>query len=107
MRQLSFAFLEAEQYVVRTERAFGLGTKARRLEPVALRRIDPARNMARFYSLAIERDLFGRVVLVRQWGRLGTAGRTRLDEHEGEGEALSALVALKASKERRGYQPIA
>jgi predicted DNA-binding WGR domain protein len=28
--------------------------------------------VARFYSLMIERDLFGRVVLVRNWGRIGT-----------------------------------
>jgi predicted DNA-binding WGR domain protein len=62
--------------------------------------------MARFYSLEVEWDLFGRVVLVRRWGRLGTAGRTRLDEHKGEGEALAALVAMQAAKQRRGYRPI-
>ena len=47
------------------------------LSPVGLRRIDPARNMARFYSLDVERDLFNRVVLVRRWGRIGTAGKAR------------------------------
>ena len=77
------------------------------LESLALRRIDPARNMARFYCLAVERDLFGRVVLVRRWGRLGTAGRARLDEHRGEGEAMAALVALETAKQRRGYHPAA
>ena len=51
--------------------------------------------MARFYSLVVERDLFGRTVLVRRWGRLGTAGRTRLDEHKGEGEALATLAAMQ------------
>jgi len=30
-----------------------------------LRRADPDTNAARFYALMIERDLFGRVVLVR------------------------------------------
>jgi predicted DNA-binding WGR domain protein len=72
--------------------------------PVHLQRIDPGRNMARFYSMAVERDLFGHVVLVRRWGRLGTAGRTRMDEHPGEGEALAALASLQARKKRRGYQ---
>ena len=43
----------------------------------ALRRIDPVQNAARFYSMDVERDLFGRVVLVRRWGRLGTSTRTR------------------------------
>ena len=75
-----------------------------RRQPVHLQRIDPARNMARFYSMEVERDLFGRVVLVRRWGRLGTAGRTRLDEHRGEGEALAALASLQARKKRRGYR---
>lgn len=60
--------------------------------------------MARFYSMAVERDLFGRVVLVWRWGRIGTRGKTRLDEHAGEGEALAALVVLKTFKLRSGYQ---
>jgi predicted DNA-binding WGR domain protein len=59
--------------------------------------------MARFYSLDVERDLFGRVVLVRRWGRIGTAGKVRLDEYEGEGAALAALHALQQRKMRRGY----
>jgi predicted DNA-binding WGR domain protein len=69
-----------------------------------LQRINPARNMARFYSLSVEHDLFGCDVLVRQWGRLGTFGHVRLDEHGSEGAALAALSALKASKVRRGYR---
>jgi hypothetical protein len=50
---------------------------------------------------------FSRVVLVRRYGGLRTTGRTRLDEHKGEGKALAALMALEASKQRRGYRPIA
>ena len=69
----------------------------------SLQRIDPARHMARFYSLEVEQDLFGRVVVVRRWGRIGTAGRTRMDEHPDEGRAVAALVKLEASKQRRGY----
>jgi predicted DNA-binding WGR domain protein len=72
-----------------------------------MRKVDPSRNMARFYSLEVERDLFGRVILVRRWGRIGTAGKIRLDEHKGEGEALAALQALQAAKRRKGYQPLA
>jgi predicted DNA-binding WGR domain protein len=33
-----------------------------------LRRIDAARNMRRFYRLDMQPDLFGGVLLVRQWG---------------------------------------
>ena len=101
MRQLSFAFLRSGRHT--TELPASVAAPG---QPVTLRKVDPPRNMARFYSLEVERDLFGRIVLVRRWGRLGTAGRTRLDEHKGEGEALAALVALEASKQRRGYQPI-
>jgi predicted DNA-binding WGR domain protein len=49
--------------------------------------------------------LFGKAVLVRRWGRIGTAGRTRLDEHAGEGEAMTALMKMEKAKQRRGYQP--
>jgi predicted DNA-binding WGR domain protein len=69
----------------------------------SLRRIDRAQNAARFYSMAVERDLLGRVVLVRRWGRLGTFGKVRLDEHPDEGRALAALMAIEARKKRRGY----
>ncbi len=69
-----------------------------------MRRVDPARNMARFYSLDVERDLFGRVVLVRRWGRIGTAGKVRLDEYPEEEAALAAIAALERQKVRRGYR---
>lgn len=36
-----------------------------------LRRIDRARNMARFYALGVEPTLFGEFALVREWGRIG------------------------------------
>ena len=38
---------------------------------IALRRVDPDTNVARFYVLTLERDLFGNVVVTRQWGRAG------------------------------------
>jgi predicted DNA-binding WGR domain protein len=31
------------------------------------------------------------VVLVRRWGRIGTAGRTQMDEHHEEGRVFAAL----------------
>jgi len=38
-------------------------------------RVDPARNMLRFYTLTIQQDLFGGASLIRVWGRIGTRGR--------------------------------
>src|SRR5215218_3061496 len=105
MRQLFFAFLRAGQHtapgILKPREATGrLGA-----EDVVLRRIDPAKNMARFYSLEVEWDLLGRVVLDRRRGRIGTAGTAQLDEHVGEGEALADLQALQEAKRRKGYQP--
>ena len=71
---------------------------------LVLHRLEPERNVARFYTLMIERDLFGRTVLVRHWGRIGTRGRERTDEHASEAEA--ALEKLAAVKRRRGYQDL-
>jgi len=71
---------------------------------LSLRRVDPDTNVARFYALMIEHDLFGRVVLVRRWGRIGTRGRERSDPHENEAAAAEAMAKLAAAKRRRGYQ---
>ncbi len=59
-------------------------------------------SVARFYSLMIERDLFGRVVLVRNWGRIGTNGRELVEEFAGEIEAGLALEVVAQAKRRRG-----
>jgi predicted DNA-binding WGR domain protein len=40
----------------------------------------------------------------RRWGRLGKAGKTRVGEHLGEGEALAALQALQSAKRKKDYQ---
>jgi len=40
-----------------------------------LTRIDPARNMARFYTMALQPTLFGEWALLKEWGRIGSAGR--------------------------------
>ncbi|WP_026031296.1 WGR domain-containing protein, partial [Sinorhizobium meliloti] len=42
-------------------------------------RIDTTKNMARFYAMSIEPDLFGGSALVRRWGRIGTRGQERID----------------------------
>ena len=36
-----------------------------------LRRLDPARNMARFYLVDTHADLFGGVSVLREWDRIG------------------------------------
>lgn len=71
--------------------------------PLHLRRVDPARNMARFYALSIQPTLSGGASLVRNWGRIGTNGQTMIetfDEDVGAGEAFSRL---ERRKRKRGY----
>ena len=69
----------------------------------SLARIRPERNEWRYYRMDIWPDLFGRALLVRQWGRIGTEGRRRLDPHPDPGAALNALTKIMRSKRRRGY----
>jgi predicted DNA-binding WGR domain protein len=70
-------------------------------------RIDPACKAYRFYRLALCPDLFGGIALVREWGRLGSPGRRRLDLHPDEDAARRALERLVRSKCRRGYREAA
>jgi len=68
-----------------------------------MRRIDPARNMRRFYRLSVQPDLFGGATLVREWGRIGLCGQMMIESHPDEGGAITALMKLAAIKQRRGY----
>jgi predicted DNA-binding WGR domain protein len=47
------------------------------MSEAVVRRMDPGRNMARFYRMDIQADLFGEWCFVREWGRIGQAGQTR------------------------------
>jgi predicted DNA-binding WGR domain protein len=52
----------------------------------------------------IERDLFGTVRLVHNWGRIGTNGQELAEIFESENEA--APQALAQAKRRRGYRDL-
>jgi hypothetical protein len=54
----------------------------------------PGSNEWRYYRLAVWPDLFGRALLARQWGRIGTQGHVRLDPHPDAGAAINALARL-------------
>jgi predicted DNA-binding WGR domain protein len=58
---------------------------------LVLRRMNPEQGIRRFYGLMIERDLFGTVRLVRNWGRIGTKGQELVEIHADEVEAGLAL----------------
>ncbi len=73
---------------------------------LVLHRIDPGQSIRRFYSLMIERDLFGTVRLVRNWGRIGTKGQELVEVFPDEETAGLALEAIAQAKRRRGYQDL-
>ena len=73
-------------------------------EPVHLRRIDPAQNMRRFYSLSVQPTLFGGASLIRDWGRIGTRGQTMMETFDTADDADLAFDRLDRSKRRRGYR---
>ena len=68
-----------------------------------LRRIDPSRNMARFYELAVQPGLFGDVAVIRHWGRIGTGGQSRETWFPAEDEAARMAGSVLRQKTRRGY----
>ena len=78
--------------------------KPGRIQLLVLERVDPARNMARYYVLSVEPTLFGDAALVREWGRIGRPGRRRLDLYAMESEARVSLGDWFARKLKRGYR---
>jgi predicted DNA-binding WGR domain protein len=68
-----------------------------------IRRVDPSRNMRRFYRLDLQPDLFGGVLLLKEWGRIGTQGRIVAERFDEEAPALAALRRQAERKQRRGY----
>ncbi|WP_099509431.1 WGR domain-containing protein [Microvirga ossetica] len=73
---------------------------------LVLHRIDPEQGIRRFYALMIERDLFGIVRLVRNWGRIGTTGQELVEVFDDELRAGEALEAVARAKRRRGYRDL-
>ena len=67
-------------------------------------RVDPDRNMARFYTLAIEPTLFSTPRLLRRWGRIGTSGRTMVHHFDREEEAVTLFLALLRERRAHGYR---
>ena len=70
---------------------------------VHLERRDPARKMARFYTIRVIATLFGQCAVVREWGRIGSPGTVRSNWYDDERTAEAAVEKLARTKLRRGY----
>lgn len=71
---------------------------------VRLEKINPAERQMRFYVMNVTQTLFGEWCLIREWGRIGSAGGQRMVDYTGtKEEAETALGKLSVQKCRRGY----
>ena len=70
---------------------------------IRLERRDNAKNIARYYRMAVTPNLFGEWTLQREWGRIGQGGQIRLDLFATAAEAMQALHRLKEAKLNRCY----
>ncbi len=73
---------------------------------IRLEKIDPVLRQYRSYTMRICQTLFGEWCVIREWGRIGSAGGQRLTEYlETEAAAEEAARKLFRQKCRRGYVP--
>ncbi len=68
-----------------------------------LRCVEPSRNMRRFYRLDVQPDLFGGVLLVKQWGRISTKGRSVDESFTTKALTADAMRQKAERKRRRDY----
>lgn len=68
-------------------------------------RSDVSKNMARYYAMSIEPNLFGDICLLRKWGRIGTKGQMMVHHFGREEEAVRLFLDLLRQKRKRGYRP--
>lgn len=70
---------------------------------LVLYRRELEQDRARFFSLMIERDLFGTVRLVRNWGFVGSKGQEKVEIFPDETEAAQALDSWAEAQRQKGY----
>jgi predicted DNA-binding WGR domain protein len=67
-------------------------------------RTDRAKNMARYYAMSIDANLFEDLCLTRRWGRIGSKGQTLIQHFEREKDAVVLFLDLTRQKRARGYR---
>lgn len=69
-------------------------------------RVNTARNERRFYRLRLTFTLFGEHQLLREFGRIGQAGRVMYQDFATQEMAEIALCRLARQKLQRGYRRV-
>jgi predicted DNA-binding WGR domain protein len=68
-------------------------------------RIDPAKNIRRFWRAMVTPTLLGGWSLIREWGRIGQPGTVKASTFESEDEARRAEQRGIRKRELHGYTP--
>jgi predicted DNA-binding WGR domain protein len=76
------------------------------IEMTFLTRIDPTRNVDRFYLIDVTPTLFGEWALVREWGRRGSPGTVRFSSYAMRNDAETAEARTIKRRLQRGYTAI-
>ncbi len=71
---------------------------------IYLERVDAPRDLARFYVVEVQQDLFGDTLVVRRWGRIATRGRQMSSAAPSLVDAMYQLEHWSSTKFRRGYR---
>jgi predicted DNA-binding WGR domain protein len=66
-------------------------------------RVDPEKNMARWYEIDVQPTLFGEFTVERHWGRIGSVGQSKTFWFDDETGADKMARLVSDTKSRRGY----
>jgi len=72
-----------------------------------LTRTDAARNIDRFYAVAVTPNLFGEWTVLREWGRRGSPGTVRLASHRRQDDARISAQRTVKRRLQHGYVQVA
>lgn len=68
---------------------------------------DPEKNQYRFYRITANRSLFGKIMLTRQWGRIGSHNPRTVNHEISDINELTGLVSeILKVRHRHHYQVI-
>lgn len=66
-------------------------------------RVDPSKNMARWYEIDVQPTLFGEYTVERHWGRIGATGQSKTFWFDDESTAVQMAKSVSTTKGRRRY----
>jgi predicted DNA-binding WGR domain protein len=76
-------------------------------DSIAFASVIPEQNRYRSYRLTLTQDLFGQWVVLRSWGRIGKAQRTRADVFARRDDAAQAAIQLSRRRLLHAYALLA